>query len=135
MKTAAPALSPPVAVSELRLLRHSLIAVWWITVAATLIEWNGQSTALLVQAGLSSPMWMAVWIGGGVALDAVLALALMFARLPQHMRLVYALTGLSVLIFTAAATALLPALWLHPLGPLSKNLPILAILFLLWRRA
>jgi hypothetical protein len=34
---------------------------------------------------------------------------------------------------TITATVLLPALWLHPLGPLSKNLPIAAALYLLWQ--
>ena len=45
------------------------------------------------------------------------------------------LAAASVIGLTLTATALLPALWLHPIGPLSKNLPILAILAVLWRRA
>ena len=32
-----------------------------------------------------------------------------------------------------AATAIDPGWWLHPLGPLTKNLPIAAILWTLWR--
>ena len=35
---------------------------------------------------------------------------------------------------TAAATLLQPALWLHPLGPLLKNLPIAALLVHLLRQ-
>ncbi len=36
---------------------------------------------------------------------------------------------------TLAATVLQPGLWLHPLGPLLKNLPIAALLWHLYRRA
>jgi hypothetical protein len=36
----------------------------------------------------------------------------------------------TVVVFTLLASAMVPFLWLHPLGPLLKNLPILA---LLWR--
>ena len=35
--------------------------------------------------------------------------------------------------FTALLTATQPVLWLHPLGLLTKNLPLLAILAVLWR--
>ncbi|MDO4725403.1 MAG: DoxX-like family protein [Comamonadaceae bacterium] len=115
----------------LRLLRASLIAVCWLTVAASLIEWNGQSLALLRAGGVPPGPLAHALIGGGVALDIALALALSW----RPGRATYALTALAVLGLTLAATALLPALWLHPIGPLSKNLPILAILFVLYRSA
>ena len=62
---------------------------------------------------------------------AALALALIW----RPGRAAYALAAASVIGLTLTATALLPALWLHPIGPLSKNLPILAILAVLWKRA
>ena len=40
----------------------------------------------------------------------------------------------ATLLLTLVTTALLPTLWLDPLGPLSKNLPILAALLGLRRR-
>ncbi|WP_374671269.1 DoxX-like family protein [Acidovorax temperans] len=43
-------------------------------------------------------------------------------------------TALAVMIgMTLAATAIDPSWWLHPLGPQTKNLPIAAILWVLWR--
>jgi len=36
-----------------------------------------------------------------------------------------------MLLMTLATTVLLPTLWLHPLGPLLKNLPIAALLWAL----
>lgn len=116
---------------EQTLLRASLILVWWITVAASLWEWNGQSLELLRAGGVSSTSLAHALIAAGTGLDAVLALALMC----WPGRWVYALTAAAVVLLTLLASLLLPQLWLHPIGPLSKNLPILAALWTLWRRA
>lgn len=34
--------------------------------------------------------------------------------------------------YTALITVFLPGYWLHPYGPISKNLPVLAAIGLLW---
>ena len=120
---------PSAVTTDLHLLRHSLVAVWLWTAVVSVIERHGQSAQLLQAGGVASPALAQALILGGAALDAVLGLALW--RWPR--RAVLAAAGAAVLVMTAIATALLPALWLHPLGPLSKNLPILAALWLLWR--
>ncbi|QTD46732.1 DoxX-like family protein [Ottowia testudinis] len=114
--------------ADLRLLRHSLVAVWLWTAVVSVVERHGQSAQLLQAGGVASPALAQALILGGATLDAVLGLALW--RCPR--RAVLATAGAAVLVMTAIASALLPALWLHPLGPLSKNLPILAALWLLW---
>ncbi len=38
-----------------------------------------------------------------------------------------------MLLMTVAATILIPGLWLHPLGPLTKNVPIAVALWILSR--
>lgn len=116
---------------ENTVLRLSLIAVFWITVAASLWEWNGQSLELLRAGGVASVPVARALIVSGVALDAALALALMV----RPCRATYACTALAVSGLTLVASGMLPSLWLHPIGPLSKNLPILAMTWLLWRRA
>ena len=128
--SAMPTALRPHSPDDARLLRASLIAVWLITIAASLLECNGQSLALLRQGGVHSLPLAHALIAAGVALDAALALALIW----RPGRAAYALAAASVIGLTLTATALLPALWLHPIGPLSKNLPILAILAVLWRR-
>lgn len=112
---------------DLNLLRHSLIAVWWLTVIASLVEWNGQSLTLLQAGGIRSISLSHALIAAGVVLDLTLAIALMFR--PQ--RRSYQLCSVAVIALTLAASLLLPSLWLHPLLPLGKNLPILAILHIL----
>lgn len=111
-----------------QLLRLSLVAVWLWTAIASLLQWQGESTALLVAGGIASPSFQAWLIAGGAALDLLLGLWL----LCRPGRSAYAAALVAMLVMTVAATALLPALWLHPLGPLSKNLPIAAALWLLW---
>ncbi|MDR0260766.1 MAG: DoxX-like family protein [Comamonas sp.] len=113
----------------LQLLRLSLVAVWLWTAAASLLQWQGESTALLAAGGITSPDIQAWLIGAGVALDLLLGLWLLW----RPGRAAYAASFAAMLAMTLAATALLPSLWLHPLGPLSKNLPIAAALWLLWQ--
>jgi hypothetical protein len=115
-----------------RLLRASLVVVWLATAVVSVWELHGQSRELL--AGLPT-----AWAGGhalwlptaiilaGAAADAVLGLWL--ALRPG--RQAYGAALLMMLIMTLLATAIHPAWWLHPFGPLTKNLPIAAILWVL----
>lgn len=115
-----------------RLLRASLVVVWLATAVVSVWELHGQSRELL--AGLPT-----AWAGGhalwlptaiilaGAAADAVLGLWL--ALRPG--RKAYGAALLMMLAMTLLATAIQPAWWLHPLGPLTKNLPIAAILWVL----
>ncbi len=38
-----------------------------------------------------------------------------------------------ILLCSLAIGLLLPEFWLHPYGPMAKNLPMLAVLVLLWQ--
>lgn len=117
-----------------RLLRASLVVVWLATAVVSVWELHGQSRELL--AGLPT-----AWAGGhvpwlptaiilaGAAADAVLGLWLWLALRPG--RQAYGAALLMMLIMTLLATAIHPAWWLHPFGPLTKNLPIAAILWVL----
>ncbi|UXH80178.1 DoxX-like family protein [Roseateles amylovorans] len=108
------------------LARASLIALWLLTAAVSLIEFNGQSRALLADAATPAA-WIAPLIVGGALLDGVIGLAMW----RWHRRWVYLAAALAMLAMTVVATLLLPGLWLDPLGRLSKNLPIAALLLIL----
>ena len=64
-----------------------------------------------------------------MAWDTLVGLAL--AAWPRRRAVDAALA--SMLALTAVASLLLPSMWLHPLGPLLKNLPIGAALVVLRR--
>jgi len=114
-----------------RLLRFSLVTVWLFTAVASIVELNGQSRQVLAEAGIASPPWLVqLLIVGGAAADLAVGLALWW----RPGRASYLAAFGLLLLLTAVATFLQPTLWLHPLGPLLKNLPIAALLWHLCRR-
>jgi hypothetical protein len=122
----------PAANDDDRLLRLSLVAVWLLTAFASIVELNGQSRQVLADAGIASPPWLVqTLIVGGAAVDLAIGLAMWL----RPGRAVYLAAFVLMLAMTLVATVLQPSLWLHPLGPLLKNLPIAALLWHLYRRA
>ena len=106
--------------------RASLIALWLGTAVVSVLGWKGVSRELLVGTPLP-PAWHGAAIAAGSAADALLGLALWRWDRPWVYRACLGLLALMTLV----ATVLQPSLWLHPLGPLSKNLPIAALLLIL----
>lgn len=114
-----------------RLLRASLVVVWLATAGISLWEFDGQSMALLGNAGVADRGIATTLIVAGAGIDLLLGIAM--ALWPS--RGVYLAAFVLMLTMTAVATVLDPSLWLHPLGPLTKNVPIAAILWILLRGA
>ena len=112
---------------DLKLLRLSLVLVWLVTAVVSLIELHGQSLHLLTHAGISEGPYALAIIAGGACVDLLIGLALLL----WPARRVFQLALLMMLAMTAIATLMQPALWLHPLGPLLKNVPIAAALWIL----
>lgn len=112
------------------LLRFSLVWVWLATALVSVWELQGQSARLLATAGITTPALAMLLILGGAAVDAILGLALWFK--PE--RRTYLLALAVMVTMTTIATVLDPSLWLNPLGPLTKNIPIAAVLLVLARR-
>jgi hypothetical protein len=113
----------------MNLLRYSLVWVWLATAVVSLWELNGQSTQLLVSAGIQSTLLIQALVWGGASLDAALGVALWL----KPCRRSYLLALVAMLSMTVLATLLHPTLWLHPLGPLTKNIPIAAALWILFK--
>lgn len=118
--------------SSANLLRTSLVVVWLATALVSVWELHGQSRELLAGLPTAWTEGRASWLPtaiilAGAAADAVLGLWL--ALRPG--RKAYWAALLLMASMTLLATALHPAWWLHPFGPLTKNLPIAAILWVL----
>ncbi|AVS71371.1 epimerase [Paracidovorax avenae] len=109
-------------------LRASLVAVWLGTVVASVAEFHGQSRDLLVAAGMQNTLLMQAIIAAGIAADLAVGAWLWW----RPGRPAYAAALLLMGAMTVIATLLLPGLWLDPLGRLLKNIPIAAILLVLW---
>lgn len=112
-----------------RLLRYSLVFVWLATAVVSVWELDGQSRQLLTTLPFDSPEVVTALVLAGAAADAVVGLWI--ALKPG--RTAYAAALLLMAVMTLLATAIEPGWWLHPFGPLTKNLPIAAILVVLLR--
>jgi hypothetical protein len=117
--------------SDFRLLRYSLVAVWLGTAFVSVVEWRGQSQDLLRASELVPAGWSDGLIVAGVVVDLLLGLALWL----RPNRVTYGAALFVMSVMTVLASFMQPSLWLHPLGPLLKNLPIAAALWVLAKGA
>ena len=109
------------------LLRWTLAAVWLATaIVSAFIYPRADSLALLARVGLEGvPAFAALY--GAAALDTLLGIACIV----RPRRMLWLAEGVLILGYSAVIAACLPEYLWHPFGPLLKNLPILAILFIL----
>jgi len=110
------------------LLRTSLAVVWIVTGLLSLgIFPIAQSLELLARLGLHG-LAAPVLLHGAALLDLALGLALLFGRRPPWL---WAAQAALIAGYTALISLWLPEFWLHPFGPILKNLPLLAAIALL----
>ncbi|WP_137937985.1 NAD(P)H-binding protein [Chitinivorax sp. B] len=113
------------------LMRLSLAFVWLWTAWVSLFAFDrAQSLAWLAACHIPADVAPAVLIGASMA-DALIGLALLL-RPP---RWIWPTQLLVMGGYMVMLTTCLPSFWLHPFGPLSKNLPILASVIVLWMMA
>lgn len=116
-----------------RLMHASLVVVWLGTALVSALDYlglsglNHEGARLLDQGGIGDTRWQALLIWSGLLADLALGLALLL----RPGRASYLTALLLMVAMTVIGTALQPTLWLHPLGPLLKNLPIAAMLWFL----
>ena len=119
--------------APLRALHTSVVLVWLGTALASALDdagWMGLNRVganLLADAGITSPLWQTLLIWSGLLADLLLGLWMWM----RPSRPAYLAALLLMAAMTVVGTVLQPALWLHPLGPLLKNLPIAAGLWVL----
>lgn len=112
----------------LPLLRTSIALVWIVTgIVSFGLYPVEESYALLARVGIAG-MLAPVMLYGAALLDLAIGIAILVLRKRRWLWL----TQLAVILFyTALITWRLPEFWLHPYGPLLKNLPMLAAIWLL----
>jgi uncharacterized membrane protein YphA (DoxX/SURF4 family) len=113
------------------LLRASLAAVWiatgWVSLGAYPVE---ASHELLCRAGVPAVLQPAALYGAS-ALDLAFGALTLWPLGARTARGLWRAQAALVAGYTLVITFRLPEFWLHPYGPLTKNLPILAVLWLL----
>lgn len=127
---ATPALRPDAVLAwTMPLARLALAIMWLWTAYVSWFAWpHGESLGWLaacgVPASLQTPM-----LAGASVLDAAIGCALLL----RPRRWLWPAQAALVGGYTVIMSVCLPGFWLHPFGPLLKNLPILALLLLMWR--
>ena len=117
---------PPSPRTDSRLLRAGLAFVWLATGLGVLHPYY-QKLGAESLAPLGLPPWVMVVTCVG---EIVLGLRVLFGPMDAWLA---ASQAVLIVGFSAILSATQPQLWLYPLGLLTKNLPLLAILFVLWR--
>lgn len=112
-------------------LRVALAFLWiWTALVSFGLYPVEESYALLARVGLHGGL-ATVALHGAAALDLVLGV-LTLAAPARWRRPVWLVQLVLIAAYTLLITAFLPEYWLHPYGPLSKNLPVAALIALLW---
>ena len=110
------------------LLRWTLAIIWLATAFVSAFVYPpADSLAMLARVGLEGwPATLALY--GAAALDAALGIACMV----RPRRALWLAQGALIFGYSAVIAACLPEYLWHPFGPLLKNMPILAILIILY---
>lgn len=115
--------------AERKTLRGVLALIWLVTGALSFGLYPVEDSLVLLQK-LALPNEQALLVlYAGAAVDVVMGL-LTLARPGRRLWL----SQLALIAaYTLLATWLVPEYWLHPFGPLLKNLALVALLWLLYR--
>jgi uncharacterized protein YbjT (DUF2867 family) len=112
----------------LPLLRWSIALVWIVTGIVSLGLYPKESSyALLARVGVPES-WFPLLLYGAACMDLAFGFATLALRNRQWL---WFAQMAAILLYTAIISVRLPEFWLHPFGPLLKNLPMLAAIFLL----
>lgn len=115
---------------QLPILRAAVALVWIITGIVSLGLYPVQdSYALLARAGVPEAL-RPLALYGAAGLDLLFGL-MCFAPARWRFPWIWAAQAALILSYTVIISVRLPEFWLHPYGPLTKNLPMLAVLWLL----
>jgi nucleoside-diphosphate-sugar epimerase len=115
----------------LPLLRASLALVWLFTAYVSVFAWPVRDSLDLLARTGAPPAWGPLLLYGASAADALLGVATLALPLRWRPRLWLAQMGLIAFYSIVIAWRLPEFIW-HPYGPLTKNLPMLAVLWVLY---
>jgi len=111
------------------LVTMAIALMWLITAYVSWFAWpHAESRAWLAACGVP-PAWQEPMLLAASVTDAAIGVLLLL----RPRRWLWAAQLALVGGYTAMLSVFLPGFWLHPFGPLTKNLPVLALMLLMWR--
>jgi len=104
------------------LLRISIAFLWIVTgIISAFVFPPTQSYAMLAEAGISG-LWAPIMLYGAAAMDLALGVATLFA---WRVSLTGFIQIFVIVLYTVIITFSQPEQWIHPFGPVSKNIPLI----------
>ena len=113
-----------------RAARLSLSFLWIITGMTSMFFAKDIGYEVLAKAGMTGALANAAIVSGSV-LDIAIGIWLLSRR---HLRWCYVLQLAVITTYTLLLSFIAPSFWLHPFGPLTKNIPIGVLIVYLYRR-
>ena len=117
--------------NNLTLLRQSLAAVWLLTAIASWHYPLDLSLAMIERTGLHGTTGLAA-LYAAIVLDTVMGI-LTLVHLHRLQKWLWLTQAVVIIFYSVIIATFLPEDALHPFGMLIKNIPLLAILWILWR--
>jgi len=111
-----------------KLARFSLALLWIFTALSSAFFSPEIGFKVLANAGISGSIAKACLYAGSV-LDLLIGLWLISR---WQLKKCYLLQVIVIVINSLLLSIIDPSFWLHPFGPLTKNLPILALIYALY---
>jgi uncharacterized protein YbjT (DUF2867 family) len=112
-----------------QLVTVAMAILWLATAYVSWFAWpHGESMAWLGACGVPA-IWQEPMLLAASLTDATIGVLLLLRPRRWLWGLQLALVG----GYTMILSVCLPQFWLHPFGPLSKNLPLLAVMAVMWR--
>ena len=107
----------------------SLSFLWVFTGITSLFFASDIGYQVLANGGITGPLATFSLVGGGL-LDLSLGLWLLIGK---KLKWCYLAQITVIVLFTFLLSIIDPSFWLHPFGPLTKNIPILVLITFLYR--
>lgn len=106
----------------------SLALVWWCSGLLPIALARTESLQLLADVGIALAWQWPLLVAASVV-DVMLGVWIVW----RPSRVMWLLQALLVAFYSVVIALYLPQQWLHPFGPLVKNLPIMAMIWCLWQ--
>lgn len=108
--------------------RLSLSFLWVFTGITSVFFAKDMAYEVLANGGITSSLAdLSIWSGS--VLDAVIGIWLLVG---WRLKLCYLVQLAVIAAYTLLLTSIDPSFWIHPFGPLTKNVPLLVLIYFLY---
>lgn len=107
--------------------RLALTFLWVATAVVSVASGRQIGYDVLAGAGIEGPL-AHLSVYGGAALDLLLGVWMLVG---VAQRACLRAQAIVVVLYTLLLSSIAPSFWMHPFGPLTKNIPVLALIYTL----